>query len=73
MAYINTVKPTISLSGIITRPLAAVWNFLTLIAEAHPRMEAINKLNALSDEQLAERGTTRHDEVRRIFGGHFHS
>ncbi|WP_022703818.1 hypothetical protein [Pseudorhodobacter ferrugineus] len=72
MAYINAVKPSFSLSGILTRPFVAVWNFLILLAEAHPKMTAINKLNAQSDAQLAERGTSREAEIRRIFSGQFY-
>lgn len=72
MAYLTTAKPAISLSGIIARPFVAVWNFMLMLAEAHPKMTAVNKLNAMSDEQLAARGTTRADEVRRIFAGQFY-
>lgn len=72
MAYINAVKPTISFASIVTRPFVAVWNFLIMLAEAHPRMEAINKLNSQTDDQLAERGTSREAEVRRIFSGQFY-
>lgn len=72
MAYINAVKPNFSLSGIVTRPLNAVWNFLIMLAEAHPKMDAIKALNAKSDAQLAARGTDRQAEVRRIFAGQFY-
>lgn len=72
MAYITTAKPAHSLSSLIARPFVAFWNFLILLAEAHPKMNAVNKLNTLTDEQLEERGTTRSDEVRRIFAGHFY-
>ncbi|MCO8145551.1 DUF1127 domain-containing protein [Rhodovulum tesquicola] len=47
--------------------------FSTLIAalvrvmEHHPRTRQIERLNALSDEDLAARGLTRQDVVRHIF------
>lgn len=72
MAYINTAKPTLSLGGILARPFVAVWNFMIMVAEAHPKMDAINKLNRLSDDQLAARGTSREAEIRRIFAGQFY-
>jgi uncharacterized protein YjiS (DUF1127 family) len=70
MAFITTAKSEFSLAATLARPFRGVWNFLVLVAEAHPRMEAVNKLNALSDADLEARGTTRSDEVRRIFAGH---
>ena len=71
MASITETKHTVSLSSLAARPFVAFWNLMILIAEAHPRMEAVNALNAQTDEQLAARGTTRSDEVRRIFANHF--
>lgn len=72
MAYITTTKPTLSFASLAARPFIAFWNFLILLAEAHPKMAAVNKLNAQSDEDLAARGTDRSAEVRRIFAGQFH-
>jgi hypothetical protein len=71
MAYITTSKPALSLGAFVTRPFVASWNFLVALAEAHPKMEAVNKLSRISDETLAARGTDRSAEVRRIFAGHF--
>jgi len=70
MAYITETKSTHSLSSLAARPFAAFWNLLIRMAEAHPRMDAVNALNAQTDEQLAARGTTRANEVRRIFADH---
>jgi hypothetical protein len=70
MAYIATAKSDFSLAATVARPFRAVWNFMLLVAEAHPRMHAVNKLNALSDAELEARGTNRSDEVRRIFVGY---
>lgn len=72
MAYLTAAKPASSLPGLIARPFVAFWNFLIVVAEAHPKMNAVNKLSEMTDEQLAERGTNRSDEVRRIFAGQFY-
>lgn len=72
MAYITTAKPLSSPSNLLARAANSFWNFLIRAAENHPKMKAVNQLNAQSDEQLAARGTTRVDEVRRIFTSHYY-
>lgn len=72
MAYITTAKPALSLGSLAARPFMAFWNFLIMLAEAHPKMEAVNRLNQESDADLEARGTDRSAEVRRIFAGQFH-
>lgn len=67
MAFITTTKSGFHLPTLLARPFVAAFSVLVAMAEAHPRMAQINKLNALSDAELAARGTTRADEVRRIF------
>ncbi|TNC65971.1 DUF1127 domain-containing protein [Rubellimicrobium roseum] len=57
-----------NLRDTIAAPFQAVVSFLTLLAEANPRLAAVERLNRLSDEDLAARGTSREDEIRRIFG-----
>ncbi len=68
-------NPGANLSRILS-PLIATFrslgNVLIAIAEAGPRMEAIRRLNAMSDKDLHARGLTREGEVRRIFGDHFY-
>tara|TARA_R110002124_G_scaffold215171_1_gene381103 strand:+ start:464 stop:703 length:240 start_codon:yes stop_codon:yes gene_type:complete len=78
MAYTasNTFAPinaaALNIRGIIVRPFSAVLKFLVMMAEANPRMKEIKKLNNTTDEQLAARGTTRSDEVHRIFNGRYY-
>ena len=72
MAYLTATKPASSLPSLIARPFVGLWNFMIFIAEAHPKMNAVNKLSEMTDEQLAARGTNRTDEVRRIFAGQFY-
>ena len=72
MAYITETRPVLSLSKLAARPFVAFWNVMVLIAEAHPKMNAVNALNAQTDAQLAARGTNRTNEIRRIFAGQFY-
>jgi hypothetical protein len=50
---------------------SALWGRLVAMAEARPEMRAIQRLNALSDDDLAARGLTRAGEVRRILGSRY--
>ena len=50
--------PARSLGHILAAPFKAVANGLIALAEAGPRMQEINRLNALSDAQLAAQGKT---------------
>ncbi|MFV0382551.1 DUF1127 domain-containing protein [Paracoccus sp. (in: a-proteobacteria)] len=52
----------------LARPFVAFGNFLVHLAEANAKVRAIDELNRMSDRQLAERGLTREDEIRRIVG-----
>ncbi|MFY0632441.1 MAG: DUF1127 domain-containing protein [Vannielia sp.] len=45
----------------------AVFTGLVAMAEANPRMKAVNRLSAMSDEELAARGLKREDIVRHVF------
>jgi hypothetical protein len=60
--------PGRTLGQLVAAPFVAIGNFLIALAEAGPRMKQIEKLNALSDADLAALGKTRDGEVRRIFG-----
>lgn len=71
MAFTTTTQTParpFSILSLLAKPFVGIWNFLILMAETGPRMEAVRRLNAMSDADLAARGTTRHAEVQRIFG-----
>ena len=72
MAYFADNTSTHSLSGGLTRALADLGNFIVNLAESNSKVRAVNALNALSDEQLAERGLKREDIVYHVFGNHFY-
>lgn len=53
------------------RPAATGGGFLgwlVRIMENHPRMRMVERLNALSDEDLARTGLTRQEAVMQVFG-----
>lgn len=60
--------PARTLGQMLAAPFVAIGHFLVALAEAGPRMKQIEKLNAMSDADLAALGKTRDGEVRRIFG-----
>lgn len=56
------------LGSLLAAPFRAIWNFMILLADASPRMRALQKLSQISDKELARRGLTRDGEMRRILG-----
>ncbi|SNT71577.1 hypothetical protein [Paracoccus seriniphilus] len=54
--------------SVLATPFVAIGRFLVTLAEAQPRMVALQKLSDTSDEELAARGVTRDGEMRRIMG-----
>lgn len=48
--------------------MRAIAQFLVRLAEARPEAQAVARLNAMTDEDLAARGLTREGEAMRIFG-----
>ena len=61
---VTTWSPLASL----TRGLSAIFSGLVNIGEANPRFQQIQKLQAMSDEQLAKKGLKRDDIVMHVFG-----
>ena len=62
-------KPRTSVLGLLAAPFIALGKILVIIAEASPKARALERLNGISDAELARRGLTRDGEVRRILGG----
>lgn len=63
-----TATPRRTLAEVLTAPFRLGGEALMALALAGPRVEAIERLCRLSDEDLAARGTTREDEIERILG-----
>ncbi|MDB6179437.1 hypothetical protein PAF17_18295 [Paracoccus sp. Z330] len=61
-------KSATPILSVLAAPFAAIGRFLVVLAEAQPRMRALQKLNEMTDAELADQGLTREGEVRRIMG-----
>ncbi|MCA8880300.1 MAG: DUF1127 domain-containing protein [Rhodobacteraceae bacterium] len=58
--------------AVLAAPFKALLNVLVHLAEASPRMRAIQKYQAMSDAELAARGLTRDEIVHHVFGDKFY-
>ncbi len=56
-----------SVLSILAKPFRFIGGVLVAIAEANSRQEEVQRLAAMSDEQLAKRGLKREDIVRYVF------
>ncbi|SMX37850.1 hypothetical protein [Maliponia aquimaris] len=62
-----TTAPRGIITGSITSFFQSVFNGLTSIAETNSRVKEVERLNALSDANLATKGLRREDIVRHVF------
>ena len=53
-------------NNIVLRALRSVWAGMIYLSEANSTAKALSAVAELSDEQLAKRGLTREDAVRRV-------
>ncbi|GAA6164157.1 hypothetical protein NBRC116590_18610 [Pelagimonas sp. KU-00592-HH] len=68
MAHISVNAPAHnSILRVLAAPFVAVGNFLIAIGEANSRAEKANRLQQMSDAELAARGIKREDIVRHVF------
>lgn len=67
MTYADPTTARPSFWSILAAPFRAIGWFLVNLAETSSRMDAVRRLNATTDAELAARGTDRAAEVRRIF------
>lgn len=56
-----------SLSGLISSIGSSIYSFLISMAEAQSRVQQVEFLQSLSDEELSKRGLTRERIVHRVF------
>ena len=69
MAFTTTDAPSRPrVLTLIAAPFRAAGRFLIWLGETSGRMQEIERVNRLSDAQLAARGTSRDAEIRRIVG-----
>jgi uncharacterized protein YjiS (DUF1127 family) len=57
--------------SVFLKPFVAFGNFLVTLAEQDSRLQAMRALNAMSDEELAQRGIKRDDIVQTVFAGKY--
>lgn len=62
MAVANT-----NIAGHKVSVFTALIDMLVRVMENHPHARQIERLNAMSDEDLAAKGVTRQDVIRHIF------
>ena len=65
MAYAATQKASNGFT--FSRAIDAVASFLASIAESNGRVREVERLNAMSDAELARRGLKREEIVRHVF------
>lgn len=68
MATLTTSTTLSDRPGALRRAVSALWTGMLRLSEYGPMMDEVHRLNSTSDRDLAARGTTREDEIRRIFG-----
>lgn len=61
------IRPLAGLSALIAKPFAAIGGFLVRMMDGNDRVREVEKLNAMSDAQLARRGLKRENIVRHVF------
>ncbi len=72
MAHI-TFTPTVTpITEFLMRPLRAVGSFMVAIMESNSRIQLVDKLNAMSDAELAELGVKRDEIVHYVFKDTFY-
>lgn len=68
MAFTTTTPSRPRALALLAAPFKAAGRFLIWLGETSGRMQEIERVNRLSDAELAARGTTRDAEIRRIVG-----
>lgn len=69
MAYADTHTRS-SILHAISVPFSFVGNLLMQIGMASSIAKKVDHLNAMSDADLAAAGTTRHNEIQKLFRAH---
>ncbi|SEO64880.1 hypothetical protein SAMN04490248_108125 [Salinihabitans flavidus] len=73
MAHITSNMPAAAtVLDALTAPFRAVGRFMILIGENNTQVRKAQYLQSLSDEELAKRGMTREEIVRRVFADKFY-
>lgn len=72
MAFLSTSDFTQARPSFWKAAFAATGRWFTAVMEANSRHEQVERLNVMSDTQLAEFGVRREDIVRYVFRDVYH-
>ncbi|MFC4216056.1 DUF1127 domain-containing protein [Pseudophaeobacter arcticus] len=67
-----TVPTALGILNLLAKPFTALGRGLVAIAENNTRYQTLNKLMALSDEELAKRGLKRDQLVHHVFSDSYY-
>ena len=69
MAHVQSSLGSVSPFAKIAAVFAEIGGFLVRVSEANSRVREMDRLNAMSDEELARMGLKREDIVLHVFDG----
>lgn len=69
MAFIQNTTKIPTLNGKIGGLFQGFFDFLVRLSESNIRVRELERFNAMSDAELAQRGMSRDDIVRHVFRG----
>lgn len=72
MALTATHTAHHSLGHILAAPFRVIGNGLIAIMESNSRVQYVDRLNAMTDEQLEAKGIKRDEIVQHVFRDHMH-
>ncbi|KNG93472.1 DUF1127 domain-containing protein [Pseudaestuariivita atlantica] len=72
MAYTTADTAAHRSGNPITNALNGIWNWLISISEADHKLRQVEKLQSLSDDQLAKLGLKRQDIVPYVFRDYYY-
>jgi len=70
MAHAETHHTGPRFLAILAQPFLAIGGFLVSVANASAQAQAVDRLNAMSDAELAAMNTTRLAEIDKMFRRH---
>ncbi|MBO9395769.1 MULTISPECIES: DUF1127 domain-containing protein [unclassified Shimia] len=73
MALTDTTSAApLTLGKVLAAPFRAIGNGFVSLIENNSRIQQVDRLNALTDAQLAARGLKREDIVQHVFRDYMH-
>ncbi len=72
MAFLSTSDFSAVRPSFLKAAFGAIGGFFTAVMDANSRQDQVQRLNAMSDQQLADFGVRREDIVRYVFRDCYH-